>query len=181
MVSNLLDPVDANGIPVPGAKALLRIDLDYLKEAQDRRSEWAKQEAHPSRSFFELKAVRQVGAASVNNHQVNEVVWKNQIQCGDTKEEIHHSVFVSNQYSKKSQQFQHLVSTKSKSPLSGKTRFDDLWAQASDPASLGSFERWLRWSSAEPEQDCPSGTEDKVIVEGERKNSLISYAVSCRS
>lgn len=164
MVSNLLEPVDDKGVPIPGAKPLLRIDLDQLKESQDRRSEWAKQQAHSSRSWLDKKAVRQVGAATVKQNQVNDVVWKNQIQGGNTKESIHHSVVVSGQYTKESKQFETLLSTYSRlSPLSRKTKFDDLWDAASNPSSLGRIERFLRWDSAEPDQDCPSGSESPLL------------------
>jgi hypothetical protein len=149
MVSNLLEPVDHEGAPAQGAKPLLRIDLDSLKESQDRRFEWAKQPAHSGRSWYDGKAaVRQVGAASVKREQVTNLFWGTTMRNGDTKESIHHSVVVSGHYDRESRQFGTLLSS-----LSGRTKFDDLWEKATDPDSLGITEKWLRWGAAEPNQD----------------------------
>lgn len=165
MVSNLLD--------TPDGKPLCRIDLDVLKDSQDRRLSWGRQESHKSRSIYEHKATRQVGVTSPNKDLVNTKVWKTQVVNGSTVEELHHSVVISEAFTKESPQFVGLLEKKG-----GLEIFSKMWHRASHSESLGRTENFLSWEAAEPDQVCDSGEIVEEEEEQKRMNSLLSYAVS---
>ncbi|KDN48429.1 hypothetical protein K437DRAFT_255535 [Tilletiaria anomala UBC 951] len=124
---------------------LLNVDLDRLRELQDRRAAWAKQPAHRSRMAVEWQGTRKVGQHIYSPEQLSRVVWKNMVESGARNESIHHSVFVGGHYDPlKSEQFAELRRTPE-----GTAKLKAMWEQASDPESLLPTEKLLRWHEGE--------------------------------
>lgn len=68
---------------------LLTIDLDCIRDIQDRRQAWAMEKEHPSRLAVELQKTRSVCERLSSDVDLENVMWKSMVQNGRTNESIH--------------------------------------------------------------------------------------------
>ncbi|PWN31932.1 uncharacterized protein FA14DRAFT_83090 [Meira miltonrushii] len=139
MISQLVDRPN-------GEAPLLNIDINLARSLQDFRLPWAKQPEHPSRTAIMLQETRNFKGWSIPKKLTKTAVWRNTLDQSNTHEYIHHSVIEGQQYDPKTSPQFDLIRKCHPNLL------DELWAQASDPESLGKTEKAMRWSLEESER-----------------------------
>lgn len=126
-----------------GEAPLLNIDIDLARTLQDFRLPWAKQPEHPSRTSIMFQETRLFKGWSIPKKLTKTAVWRNTLDQANTHEYIHHSVIEGKQYDPKTSPQFDLLRKNHPDDL------DTLWAQASDPESLGNTEKVMRWTLEE--------------------------------
>ncbi|KAE8208253.1 hypothetical protein CF327_g7140 [Tilletia walkeri] len=141
---------------------LLALDLDHIRNVQDRTAAWAQQEPYRSRSWFQGRKARQVcrnleqkeAAAAGGNgvslpSEAGGLNWANEVPEGPNREMLHHSVVISGRYDvAHSEEFQKL---RERDP----ELLGCLWNRAANEATLLPTERALRWHAPEPNRPPP--------------------------
>ncbi|KAE8211529.1 hypothetical protein CF327_g4714 [Tilletia walkeri] len=132
-----------------GERPMLELDIEHVKNTQDRSAAWAKEEPYKSRWFFEFRKIRQVcgmlktGPSGENGDEDNgsakEPRWADEIPYGPNKEMLHHSIVMSGRIDPATApQFQVL---RQRDP----ERLGKMWDSAANASSLLPTECYLRW------------------------------------
>ncbi|KAK0523776.1 hypothetical protein OC834_005779 [Tilletia horrida] len=141
---------------------LLDLDLEHVKNVQDRRKEWAKEEPYRSRSWWQGRKSRQVCRNLAEKEEATAALqeggaapdpqtpkWANEVPSGPNREMLHHSVVASGVYDRaRSEEFATL---RERDP----EELERMWNRAADPGTLLPTERFLLWQVAEPDRVPP--------------------------